>query len=88
MEIVLFSAVTATRLCRRCRRLLQVLEVYHQQMVALSLRIKDKVPEQVLCDLGDAVPNGAIGKKPTNALRQEGEAPVNNTGEDRGAEPT
>lgn len=52
------------------------------------MRIKDKVPEQVLCDLGDAVPNGAIGKKPTNALRQEGEAPVNNTGEDRGAEPT
>lgn len=38
-------------------------------MVALSLRIKAHVPEQVLCDLGDAVPNGTIVKKPTNALR-------------------
>lgn len=69
MEIILFNAVTAIRLCRRCRSLLHILEVYHQQMVALSLRIKAHVPEQVLCDLGDAVPNGTIVKKPTNALR-------------------
>ena len=37
--------------------------------MALILRVKAYVPEQALCDLGDAIPGVGGDKKPANAIK-------------------
>lgn len=71
-------------------RVEEVLHACDQQKVALILRVKACVPEQVLCNLGDAMPSVGVGKKPANVIkgRWGRKEPVSCAGEDGAAELT